>query len=57
MSGALKQAKQTESEAASQMKLIQKKFDAKVAECESLIFRIKHMEEMSQMLEPPPQLT
>lgn len=35
------------------MKAVQKRFDAKVAECESLIFRLKHLEDVSQMMEPP----
>lgn len=35
------------------MKSLQKRLEVKVAECESLVFRIKHMEEVSQMLEPP----
>jgi hypothetical protein len=26
--------------------------DAKVAECESLVFRLKHIEDMDNMLEP-----
>ena len=28
-------------------------FDAKVAECESLVFRLKHIEDIDNMLEPP----
>ena len=35
------------------MKSLQKRLDVKMAECESLMFRIKHIEEVSQMLEPP----
>lgn len=53
MSTALKAAQASEGEAASLMKSLNKKYDAKLAECESLMFRLRHLEEMSQMLEPP----
>ena len=48
MSDELKKAQAFEKETVVQFKGLQKKFDAKVAECESLVFRIKHMEENFQ---------
>ena len=53
MSNALKTSKTYEVEVNIQLKNLQKKLDAKVSECESMVFRIKHMEDMSVMLEPP----
>ena len=53
MSNALKTSKTYEVEVNIQLKNLQKKLDAKVSECESMMFRIKHMEDMSVMLEPP----
>lgn len=53
MSNALKTSKTYEVEVNIQLKNLQKKLDAKVSECESMVFRIKHMEDISVMLEPP----
>ena len=53
MAAALQLAQTSEEEAVSQMKAVQKRYDAKVAECESLIFRLKHLEDLSQMMDPP----
>ena len=36
-----------------QVKTLNKKFEAKKQECESLTFRIKHVEDLSNMMEPP----
>lgn len=47
MSTSLKAAKAIEGEAAAQMKSLHKRYEAKVAECESLMFRLRHLEEMS----------
>jgi|LauGreDrversion4_2_1035121.scaffolds.fasta_scaffold211353_2 hypothetical protein len=47
MSAALEQAETSEGEAVSQMKNIQKRYDAKVAECESLLFRLRHLEDVN----------
>ena len=52
MAQALNQAQSNEKEAVQHVKNLQKKLDAKVAECESLVFRLKHIEEMDNMLEP-----
>ena len=53
MSQALSLAQSNEKEAVQHLKNLQKKFNAKVAECESLVFRLKHTEDIDNMLEPP----
>ena len=53
MSTALKHAEVSEREVAFQIKNLNKRYDAKVAECESLLFRIRHMEDLTNMLDPP----
>ena len=53
MSSALQNAEDHKREVAAQNKALQKKYDAKVSECESMLFRIKHLDEMQGMLDPP----
>jgi chromosome segregation ATPase len=53
MSAALKTAETGEKEAAQSIKILQKKYEAKVSECESMLFRLRHMEDMASMLDPP----
>lgn len=43
----LSQAQKNESDAVNQVQSLQKNLEAKVAECESLVFRLKHMEEQA----------
>ena len=49
----LNKMKQSEGEMIKQFKLMTRKFEAKKDECESLTFRVKHLEDLANMMEPP----
>lgn len=45
MTGELKKAQTNEKDTVGELKSLQKRLDAKVAECDSLKFRIRHLED------------
>ena len=48
MTTELKKAQSHEKETVLELKSLQKRIDAKVAECDSLKFRIRHLEDQNQ---------